>query len=126
MTTQKKQRRPKMSSSPRSAQSAGPKQVTVPIHMEHVDLATGEQKGTFKSPWPKLTIKSGTQVQWQNEAGFTFLVDFGNTSPFPQQQITDSNYYTATGTGTFKYSVTATHTASGFSSSVDPDLDVIA
>ena len=99
-------------------------QITIPIHVEHADQATGERAGTFKSPWPKLRVQSGAQVQWQPEPGFTFVVDFGTVSPFNTKVINDSQFYTANGTGTFKYSVTVTHTASGRTFSVDPDLDV--
>jgi hypothetical protein len=101
-------------------------QITIPIHVETSDQASGEREGTFKSPWPKLRVALNDKVRWQIGAQQNFTLDFGGNSPFAESAITDSNFHTAVNKGIFHYTVAVTDHGSGKTWKIDhcPEFEV--
>ena len=73
---------------------------SIKIQVHENDQSTGEKKGTFLSPNPKIRVGYDSQVNWNLvNSGATFEVRFnGFTSPFTSNElsISDGNPRTTT------------------------------
>jgi len=95
--------------------------VTVPIRVDTQDNAkSGARKGTFTSPWPKISVKVNDLVRWQITEGQTFVLQFipceGTVarSPFKKVQVTDKDdFLRVANEGHFHYKVSVKHADSG-------------
>ncbi len=94
------------------AKNTNPDHVAVPIQLETTDNPGKGRKGTFTSPPAKISLKQYDEIKWQITGGQTFELNFssysgsGESSPFADNPITDSEFHTAVNEGLFHYTVT--------------------